>query len=97
MLPLRALAEAYGLEVEYDATNKMATVAATAVEPTVAPDPTSAPDVAAVNDSSDWSAEDEAFYKALAVMPLTVVLVKTQVPSGTVLLTHLLIVNDGTP
>lgn len=59
MAPLRALAEAYGLEVGYDAATNMATVIDPEVKPT-----TPAPDTTAqVNDYSDWSAEDEAAYQ----------------------------------
>lgn len=53
--PLRALAEAYGLEVEYDAAANMATV----TDPEATPDP----DTTAKADYSDWSAEDEAAYQ----------------------------------
>lgn len=54
--PLRALAEAYGLEVGYDAQAKMATVGA-------APDTTATP-----ADYSDWSAEEEAAYQEIVGM-----------------------------
>lgn len=61
--PLRALAEAYGLEVGYDAQNNMATVGAKAgndVQPTTTP----APDTtASAADYSDWTAEEEAAYQ----------------------------------
>ena len=57
--PLRALAEAYGLEVGYDANSNMATVA----EPE-GPVTTSAPENAALStDYSKWSTEDEAAYQ----------------------------------
>lgn len=53
--PLRALAEAYGLEVGYDAEKNLATV----VDPA-----TKIPNPAIPNiDYSDWSAEDEAAYQ----------------------------------
>lgn len=52
--PLRALAEAYGLEVGYDAKTNMATV----VDPD-APKNTPAPST----DYSEWSAEEEAAYQ----------------------------------
>lgn len=52
--PLRALAEAYGLEVGYDAKTNMATV----VDPN-APTNTTAPST----DYSEWSAEEEAAYQ----------------------------------
>ena len=54
--PLRALAEAYGLEVGYDASLNMATVA----DPEAT---TTTPDITAKLDYSDWSAEDEAAYQ----------------------------------
>ena len=54
--PLRALAEAYGLEVGYDASLNMATVA----DPEAS---TADPDTTAKADYSDWSAEDEAAYQ----------------------------------
>lgn len=57
--PLRALAEAYGLEVGYDAAANMATVA----DPEAKPVNTPAPDTTAKLDYSDWSAEDEAAYQ----------------------------------
>lgn len=53
--PLRALAEAYGLEVGYDAEKKLATVSE--------PQPTPTPDTTAKPDYSDWSAEKEAEYQ----------------------------------
>lgn len=55
--PLRALAEAYGLEVGYDKATNMATVA----DPEATDTP--APDTTAKADYSDWSAEDEAAYQ----------------------------------
>lgn len=56
--PLRALAEAYGLEVGYDAATNMATVTDPDAKPvTPTPDPT------AKTDYSDWSEEDEAAYQ----------------------------------
>lgn len=58
--PLRALAEAYGLEVGYDAEKNMATVS----DPEAKPVATPAPDTTAKNDYSDWTAEDEAIYQA---------------------------------
>lgn len=58
MAPLRALAEAYGLEVGYDVATNMATVS----DPD-AKSVTPAPDPAAKADYSDWSAEDEAAYQ----------------------------------
>ena len=61
--PLRALAEAYGLEVGYDATSNMATVGKTEVKTTATPEPTPAPDTTAKLDYSDWSTEDEAAYQ----------------------------------
>lgn len=57
--PLRALAEAYGLEVGYDAASNMATV----VDPEAKPVDTPTPDTTAKGDYSDWSAEDEAAYQ----------------------------------
>lgn len=57
--PLRALAEAYGLEVGYDAAANMATV----TDPDVKTQDTTAPDTTAKTDYSDWSAEDEAAYQ----------------------------------
>lgn len=59
MAPLRALAEAYGLEVGYDAATNMATV----VDPEAKPIDTPAPDTTAKLDYSDWSAEEEAAYQ----------------------------------
>ena len=60
--PLRALAEAYGLTVGYDAETNMATV----TDPETAPaeDPAEKP----ANDSSNWSAEDEAAYQEFKAM-----------------------------
>lgn len=58
MAPLRALAEAYGLEVGYDAKANMATVTDPSAKPV-----TPAPDTTAKADYSDWSAEDEAAYQ----------------------------------
>lgn len=57
--PLRALAEAYGLEVGYDAASRMATVSEGVpnVEPTPSVEPT------LVVDYSDWDAEKEAAYQ----------------------------------
>lgn len=57
--PLRALAEAYGLEVGYDQAANMATVK----DPDAKPSATPAPDTTAKTDYSDWSAEDEAAYQ----------------------------------
>lgn len=57
--PLRALAEAYGLEVGYDAAANMATV----TDPDVKTPDTTTPDTTAKADYSDWSAEDEAAYQ----------------------------------
>lgn len=54
--PLRALAEAYGLEVGYDAEKKLATVSE--------PEATPTPDTTAKPDYSDWSEEKEAEYQA---------------------------------
>lgn len=54
--PLRALAEAYGLEVGYNAGNNMATVEKKENAP-VAPNTTTS------TDYSTWSAEDEAAYQ----------------------------------
>lgn len=54
--PLRALAEAYGLEVGYDKVANMATV----TDPNAKPATT---DTTAKVDYSDWSAEDEAAYQ----------------------------------
>lgn len=53
--PLRALAEAYGLEVGYDSNTNMATVA----EPGTTPTTPAAPST----DYSKWSAEEEAAYQ----------------------------------
>lgn len=61
--PLRALAEAYGLEVGYDAQTNMATVGAKAgndVQPTTTPTPDT---TVAAADYSDWTAEEEAAYQ----------------------------------
>lgn len=55
--PLRALAEAYGLEVGWDGKAKMAIVTDPNAKP-VTPDTT-----ANATDYSDWSAEDEAAYQ----------------------------------
>ena len=58
--PLRALAEAYGLEVGYDQESNMATVTGGVAAPTTAP----APDAATPStDYSEWSAEEEAAYQ----------------------------------
>lgn len=57
--PLRALAEAYGLEVGYNAAANMATV----TDPDVKTPDTTTPDTTAKTDYSDWSAEDEAAYQ----------------------------------
>lgn len=54
--PLRALAEAYGLEVGYDQEANMATV----TEPIATPGPDN---TALPADYSDWSAEEEAAYQ----------------------------------
>lgn len=65
--PLRALAEAYGLDVGYDAANNMATVSSDTAAP--APSQTPAPDTTApTNDYSDWSAEEEAAYQEFKEM-----------------------------
>lgn len=53
--PLRALAEAYGLEVGYDAEKKLATVSE--------PEATTAPDTTAKPDYSDWSNNEEEAYE----------------------------------
>lgn len=58
--PLRALAEAYGLEVGYDAEAKMATVGE---KGSVATPATPAPDATPSTDYSDWSEEEEAAYQ----------------------------------
>lgn len=55
--PLRALAEAYGLEVSYDGEAKMAVVE----EPEEAVEPSAQPVVP--GDYSDWSEEEEAAYQ----------------------------------
>ena len=58
--PLRALAEAYGLEVGYDAERNMATVTdpdAAVEEPEVVPEPVVS------TDYSTWTAEEEAAYE----------------------------------
>lgn len=57
--PLRALAEAYGLEVGYDAAANMATVS----DPDVKTPDTTTPDTTAKADYDHWSAEDEAAYQ----------------------------------
>lgn len=57
--PLRALAEAYGLEVGYDAAANMATV----TDPDVKTPDTTTPDTTAKTDYDHWSAEDEAAYQ----------------------------------
>ena len=62
--PLRALAEAYGLQVGYDAEKNMATVSDPEAKPVVTP----APDTTAKNDYSDWTAEDEAAYQEFKAM-----------------------------
>lgn len=59
--PLRALAEAYGLEVGYDAASNMATVTGDVAAAGTTTTP--APDTATLNDYSDWSAEEEAAYQ----------------------------------
>lgn len=60
--PLRALAEAYGLEVGYDAQTNMATVTGDVAAPGGTTPP--APDTtASVADYSDWSVEEEAAYQ----------------------------------
>lgn len=56
--PLRALAEAYGLEVGYDQEKNMATVTGNAATATPTPENTASP-----TDYSDWSAEEEAAYQ----------------------------------
>lgn len=55
--PLRALAEAYGLEVSYDGEAKMAVVE----EPEEAVEPSAQPVIP--GDYSDWSEEEEAAYQ----------------------------------
>ena len=63
--PLRALAEAYGLEVGYDAGSNMATVAGPERKPenvATVPEPTGTPAPAL---SEEWTDTDEAFYKQL--------------------------------
>lgn len=65
MAPLRALAEAYGLEVGYDANSNMATVKESESKSTnvaTVPEPTEAP-VSTI--SEEWTDEDEAIYKQL--------------------------------
>lgn len=62
--PLRALAEAYGLEVGYNAAANMATV----TDPDVKVPDTTTTDTAAKTDYSDWSAEDEAAYQEFKAM-----------------------------
>lgn len=62
--PLRALAEAYGLEVGYDASANMATV----TDPDVKAPDTTTPDTTAKTDYSDWSAEDEAAYQSFLAL-----------------------------
>lgn len=57
--PLRALAEAYGLEVGYDAGKNMATVGAKAADPATTP----APDTALSDNYSTWSAAEEKAYQ----------------------------------
>jgi len=61
--PLRALAEAYGLEVGWDGKAKLATV----TDPNAVV-PTPAPDTASLTDYSDWSAEDEAAYQEFSTL-----------------------------
>ena len=62
--PLRALAEAYGLEVGYDSKNNMATVSSEAgAKETPTPSPSQTPDNTASTDYSDWTAEEEAAYQ----------------------------------
>lgn len=61
--PLRALAEAYGLEVGYDKERNMATVGKTEAKTTAAPETTPTPDTTTKATDSDWSAEDEAAYQ----------------------------------
>lgn len=62
--PLRALAEAYGLEVGYDASANMATV----TDPDVKTPDTTTPDTTAKTDYSDWSAEDETAYQSFLAL-----------------------------
>lgn len=59
--PVRALAEAYGLEVGYDAATNMATVTNPEAKPAT-------PDTTAKTDYSNWSAEDEAAYQEFKAM-----------------------------
>lgn len=54
--PVRALAEAYGLEVGYDAATNMATVTDPEAKPVT-------PDTTAKADYDHWSEEDEAAYQ----------------------------------
>lgn len=59
--PLRALAEAYGLEVGYNAEKSMATV--------TDPNASTTPDTTAnISDYSDWGAEKEAAYQEFKAM-----------------------------
>lgn len=57
--PLRALAEAYGLEVGYDKGSNMATVGEKSVDPAT----TQTPDTVLSDDYSTWTAEEEAAYQ----------------------------------
>lgn len=62
--PLRALAEAYGLEVGYDQAANMATV----TDPEAQSASASTPDTNAKLDYSDWSADEEAEYLEFKAM-----------------------------
>lgn len=57
--PLRALAEAYGLEVGYDAEKNLATVS----KPGAASNPAPDEGASAVPNFDDWSEEEEAAYQ----------------------------------
>lgn len=65
MAPLRALAEAYGLEVGYDAGSNMATVGKTDAKTTAATETTTVPDTTVKTNYDHWSAEEKAIYKEL--------------------------------
>ena len=66
--PLRALAEAYGLTVGYDAESNMATVTDPEAKPAENPAANPTEDPAEVDDYSDWSPEKEAAYQEFKAM-----------------------------
>lgn len=66
--PLRALAEAYGLTIGYDAETNMATVTDPDTAPAENPAANPTEDPAEVDDYSDWSPEKEAAYQEFKAM-----------------------------